>query len=149
MPQGKATVGFFFQDLQSLCHPLLVPLSHELCRVEPLAPLCHMIVPFPPMAPACPSLSYGFALSLRVWQEAPPPGSFRPGRWRGQQEAAGGAGGTSGCCLPLILGSEQADSTGIKEKPCDWCPGRPGTSSSHLKPVEMKGQGRCQSLPGL
>lgn len=57
----------------------------------------------------------------------------------------GDAGGTSGCCLPLILGSEQADATGIKEKPRGWGPGRPGSSSSHL---EMKGQGRCQSLPG-
>lgn len=61
----------------------------------------------------------------------------------------GNAGGTSGCCLPLILGSEQADSAGIKEKPRGWGPGRPGSSSSHLAPMEMKGQGRCQSLPGL
>lgn len=54
----------------------------------------------------------------------------------------GGAEGTSNCCLPLILGSEQADSTGIKEKPCGWGPGRPASSSSYLKPMEMKGQGR-------
>lgn len=54
----------------------------------------------------------------------------------------GDAGGTGGCCLPLILGSEQADSTGIKEKPRGWGPGRPGSSSSHLAPMEMKRPGQ-------
>lgn len=55
---------------------------------------------------------------------------------------SGGPWGTGHCRLLLILGS-----TGIKGKPRCWVPRRSGSGFSHLEPVEMKGQGRCQRLP--
>lgn len=82
-----------------------------------------------------------------------------PAGGRGQPAAA--ILGTLGhwpCRLLLILGSEQPASAGIKEKPCCWVPGGPGSGFSHLEPVEMKervgargfqAREQCHACPGL
>lgn len=87
VPQGKVMV-LFSLDLGAPFHPLLEVLPHKPLGIESLTPSVISLSLFF-LQPQLAQTLYGLALSLRVWQEGPfPRQSFRPGRWKGQQEAA-------------------------------------------------------------